>query len=139
RALHLLVQAVLLFVLFFVQLILNSMIGMKGSSWDGLLLIGFSVVWALVLRGGPSFAMAGVALVRSNGRRAARWQAAWRWVLVWVQGLVPLGAMAVATNQGMHDTWQVFLVVLALWAVVVVWLPRRALHDRLAGTYLVPE
>jgi hypothetical protein len=145
RAFHLLAQGVLLFVLFFVSIIVDRATANFRPGWmeaaDAWPLVGLSVAWAFLLRGGPSFPMAGVALVRSDGRRAARWQAAWRSALVWAQGLVPfLVLKAMRWPQSMPEKeGQLYLAALALWAVLTAWLPRRTPHDRLAGTYLVPE
>jgi hypothetical protein len=146
RAFHLLVQGVLLFVLFFVSIIVDRATADVRPGWVAAVgawpIVGLSLLWAFLLRGGPSFPMAGVALVRSDGRRAARWQAAWRSALVWAQGLGPFLVLAAITGwwqskRGGDLFW--YLAALALWAVFTAWLPRRTLHDRLAGTYLVPE
>src|SRR5262249_58092433 len=50
------------------------------------------VVWAFLLRGGLSYRIAGIDLVRSDGRPARRVQCAWRALLVWapVTGLLLL-------------------------------------------------
>ena len=145
RAFHMLVQGVLLFVLFFVSIIVDRATANFHPAWVAAVgawpLVGLSLLWAFLLRGGPSFPMAGVALVRSEGRRAARWQAAWRSALVWAQGLGPFLVLAAVTGRWQPkqggDLW--YLAALTLWAVLTAWLPRRTLHDRLAGTYLVPE
>jgi eukaryotic-like serine/threonine-protein kinase len=145
RALHLLVQGVLLFVLLFVLLILPRGSGSFFTVWFGsalpLVVLGMSLGWAILLRSGPSFPMAGVALVRSDGRRAARWQAGWRSALVWAQGVVPLIVLSVTRWQATvpGEELQLFPLALTLWAILTAWLPRRTLHDRLAGTHIVPE
>src|SRR5262249_17528138 len=41
------------------------------------------VVWAFLTRGGFSYRLAGLALVRGDGRPASRLQCAWRALLVW--------------------------------------------------------
>jgi hypothetical protein len=153
RALHLLVQGVLLLVALGVDVVTENLLHLHwvGPPLAPLVLIGVSLAWAFLLRGGPSFPMAGLALVRADGRRAARWQAAWRSVLVWAQWVVPVttftflhwwhgGRLANQSPiQFQGDEAQQFLAAFALWIILAVWLPRRPLHDRLAGTYLVPE
>src|SRR5947207_11609748 len=41
-------------------------------------------IWAFLARGGLTFRLAGIALLRSNGRKALRVQCAWRALLVWL-------------------------------------------------------
>jgi len=36
-------------------------------------------------------------------------------------------------------SWWAALALLAIYAVLALWLPSRGVHDRLAGTYLVPR
>jgi hypothetical protein len=145
RAFHLLVQGVLLFVLFFVGIILDNLTRKIGPRWiaepASWFPIATSIGVACLLRGGPSFSMAGVALVRSDGRPAARWQAAVRSALVWGQMLIPLLVTTLLRGQGRTDLAdsQLAFAAFALVMFPVVWLPRRTLHDRLAGTHLVPE
>jgi hypothetical protein len=96
--------------------------------------------------------MAGLALVRADGRRAGRWQAAWRSALVWAQWAVPFTAFSVLRwwqagrpagkspldFQQEPDT-QTCLALFFLWTVLTVLVLPRTPHDRLAGTYVVPE
>jgi len=113
------------------------------------------VIWAFLWRGGLSYRIVQIALVRGDGRPAGRWQCAWRAFLVWV----PLTALLlvslwlnawywsvwhpgtpyrwVATLSSL--TWYAAAILLLVYAVLAVWLPTRSLHDRLAGTYLVPR
>jgi eukaryotic-like serine/threonine-protein kinase len=51
------------------------------------------VLWAFVARGGFSYRIAGLALVRRDGRPAARWQCARRALLVWL----PVTALLIAS------------------------------------------
>jgi hypothetical protein len=108
------------------------------------------VTWAGLARGGPSFGLCGIALVRADGRRAARWQAALRCLLVWLQAeVVAVGLFAawmlavIALSADPKETgWVPWLVIpgcLLVYVVLTAWLPRRTLHDRLARTYLVPK
>jgi hypothetical protein len=106
------------------------------------------VVEALFLRRGLSEALGGVALVRSDGRPIARWQAAWRALLIWAQacgafvgawrGTGWLAAVLGFGGWGIDDIWAGFVAVM-LWQFVTVWVPRRSLSDFLSGTYLVPR
>jgi hypothetical protein len=154
RALQLIVQGILLIAAFMAVLIVGSLLHVRWISLPlaPLVLIGVSLAWAFLLRGGPSFPMAGLALVRSDGRRAARWQAGLRSALVWAQWLIP-ATVYTATSwwlagrpagkspldfQRENDV-QWCLIALLVWALLTAWLPRRTLHDRLAGTYIVPE
>jgi hypothetical protein len=113
------------------------------------------VVWAFLTRGGLSFRLAGLMLVRDDGSRAARWQCAWRALLVWgpVAGLLLFSLWLDAWHWSTWDAsqprhWVAWLTVSAWWAgwallPIYVFLalrqPGRALHDRLAGTYVVPR
>jgi hypothetical protein len=104
----------------------------------------FWIVWAFAFRGGYAYWRGGIALRRADGRKAARWQCAFRALLVWGP-LATLYCSAVAVaHYAPNWPWLYF----ALWglgtALVPLYLllallnPARALHDRLAGTYLVP-
>jgi eukaryotic-like serine/threonine-protein kinase len=113
------------------------------------------VVWAFVARGGFSFWIIGLSLVRSNGKPAGRFQCAWRALLVWLPAtallLLSAWCNAVywsrwpqATASGILLwasclTYWAAIVTLLLCAVLALWMPNRSLHDRLAGTYLVPR
>jgi hypothetical protein len=105
---------------------------------------GAWVVWAFLTRGGLTLRIMGLALVRADGRPAARWQCAWRALLVWLPVLLPLVACVwikvFAPGLRFVHTGFWWLAVAALLAEVVLGIlrPHRALHDRLAGTYLVP-
>ena len=107
-------------------------------------------------RGGFTFRLAGITLLRSNGRKALRIQCAWRAFLVWMPVVAFLTAMAwldglwLATwsRQGTSYGWAYWpswlcwglaLTLLPLYVGLALWLPNRGLHDRLAGTYLVPR
>ncbi len=114
-------------------------------------------VWAFIFRGGLTFRLAGIALLRSNGRKALRIQCAWRALLVWlpVVGLLTLSCWLDTvwlaawfhrnlslyhwTNALSWVCWGLALLLLPLYGGLVLWLPNRGVHDRLAGTYLVPR
>jgi hypothetical protein len=113
------------------------------------------VLWAFITRGGLSLYIVGLTLVRRDNRKAARWRCAWRALLVWL----PVTALFVVSmwlefvywstwREDEPHRWLGALTRTAWWsavALLVVWVilalrsPARALHDRLAGTYLVPR
>lgn len=113
------------------------------------------IVWAFMFRGGITFPMLGLTLVRANGRRAWRVQCAWRAMLVWLPFLALLAASAwmesdfLASFDGTDSLdwmawlswglwWLATLLLPAYW-LIALWNPERSWHDRLAGTYLVPK
>jgi hypothetical protein len=107
--------------------------------------LAWLIVWAFVFRGGLSFWIAGIDVVRSDGRRAGRLRCTWRALLLWgPPSLLALLALAV---ECFRPEW--LGVPLALWLAAVVWLvaclglalrwPERGPHDVLAGTQLVPR
>jgi hypothetical protein len=113
------------------------------------------ILWAFVVRGGLSYRMTGLALVRRDGRLAARWQCLWRAFLVWVPvtGLFVLSYCLEASYWWAWEaggaphwwltlasaSWYAALLLLVAYVLMAVWRPARTLHDRLAGTYLVPR
>jgi hypothetical protein len=113
------------------------------------------LLWAFLLRGGYTLRLAGIALLRSNGRKALRIQCAWRALLVWMPIVALLTAMAwldgrwlaVWFRQSTYGwpywlssvCWALAVLLLPVYIGLALWLPNRCLHDRLAGTYLVPR
>jgi hypothetical protein len=103
------------------------------------------ILWALIFRGGFSLRLMGITLVRANGRKAARWQCAWRALLVWTPVVVLLGASLLV--QARFPAWGrlalslcwLAAVCLVIYLLLGIRFPRRSLHDRLTGTYLVPN
>jgi hypothetical protein len=113
------------------------------------------ILWAFVTRGGLSYRFTGIALVRSDGRPAERFRCMWRAFLVWA----PLSALLVLSywtddwywqlwDDGVAPPWLPWLSSSLWWSVwllcaaylaLAVRFPTRSLHDRLAGTYLVPS
>jgi hypothetical protein len=103
----------------------------------------FCVLAALVFRGGLRHYSLGVRLVRRDGRRAGRLRCGWRalaawavvvcWVLLqeytWRKQLAYLGDFG----------WIVLGVLTPVSLAVMLRTPARSLHDRLAGTWLVPR
>jgi hypothetical protein len=116
---------------------------------------GLWVLSAFVFRGGISMPLMGLSLVRSDGRRAGRFRCALRTLLVWLPPTALLaGAVLLetwywsATRAVSGRGWEPWLAellrlasvgLLALYPVLAVRSPDRALHDRLAGTCLVPR
>jgi eukaryotic-like serine/threonine-protein kinase len=113
------------------------------------------VLWAFVWRGGFSFSWMGLALARSDGRKAARWQCALRALLLWLPvfgllaGAVWLDAWFwLSLPTGVPDPWLWWVscglwyggvLLLPLYALLAIQFPLRGLHDWLVGTYLVPR
>jgi hypothetical protein len=116
--------------------------------WAFLALPGVGIAVAAYARGGLSEALGSVALVRSDGRPAARWQAAWRALLIWAQTYGAFfgawaGALRLDRVLGLRE-WRIDelttgFAAVVVWQLVAVWLPRRSLSDFLARTYLVPR
>jgi hypothetical protein len=117
------------------------------------------VLWALATRGGFSYRVAGIALVHSDGRRPSHLRCAWRSLLFWA----PLTALLVlsilldawfwreweaAGNGANLSPWLTWLssaawgaaaLLLPIYAGLALLCPGRSLHDRIAGTCLVPR
>lgn len=102
------------------------------------------VVFALVFRGGLSFLLAGLTLVRRDGRKAGRVRCAVREALGWL----PVAAMllAVVAVQVLWPGWgfgraamaAASLAVLAGSVAIAIRFPERGPLDRIVGTYIVP-
>jgi len=104
-----------------------------------------SLLSAFVFRGGLILRLFGVALVDSTGAEVSRWRALWRACLAWMPLIVlQLLADYASLTLGMYPTVE-WAVVASLWLLVGVgtaWaiaIPARGLHDRIAGTWLVPK
>jgi hypothetical protein len=113
------------------------------------------VVWAFLWRGGLSYRIVGIDIVRGDGRPAPRYRCAWRAFLVWAPPTaLLLGSLWLQARfwQGWHageparwlrtlsdGAWYAALLLLAGYVVLALLRPGRAPHDRLAGTYLVPK
>jgi uncharacterized RDD family membrane protein YckC len=110
-------------------------------------------LWAFLTRGGLSLRIAGLALVRADGREAGHFGCACRALLVWTPVLVLLVAGVGADlwywqlDAGplrwllglLWYAWWVGLALLIVYPLLALWHPRRGLHDRLAGTWVVPR
>ncbi len=117
----------------------------------GGVLVWFVAAWPLVwaafafaFRGGVSMHIAGVALVRPDGRPAGRLRCAAREFLVWlpltVLLLAAFGVQVVAPELVVLRTalWLLGVLLLPLYVVVALRDPSRPPQDRIVGTYLVP-
>lgn len=102
------------------------------------------IVSAALFRGGPSMLLTGIAVVRTDGRRAFRRQCAGRAAIVWL----PVALLLVASVWIQIEHYQLAYVAAGLWAAAAVLLivyfvialkyPNRPPQDRIAGTCLVP-
>jgi hypothetical protein len=113
------------------------------------------VLWAFVARGGLSYLMTGIAIVRHDGLPAGRFRCLWRALLVWPLPAAlffvsyrldawywahwdPAGSLDWLAWLAACVFWGTYLL-LAAYFVTAVCFPKRSLHDVLAGTYLVPR
>ncbi len=106
------------------------------------------IVWpafAFAFRGGLAYVLSGVSIVRKSGRPAARWRIAVRSFLAWLPlSLVLLLCLfvqlkwpeAVGLRAGLLI---VALLMLPVMLVLAVRNPSQGPHDKLLGTYLVPN
>jgi hypothetical protein len=102
------------------------------------------VVGAAVLRGGVSMLLAGIALVRADGRKATRRQCATRAALVWAPvaalllGTTALQAFAPERVHLAAGLWLLAVALLPVYVGIALRFPDRPPQDRVTGTYLVP-
>ena len=102
------------------------------------------VLWAFVACGGLSLPLAGITLVRKDGRRASRLACGWRTLLVWALPTVLLIASRYVRETDPAATglasglWLATVLVLLGFLALALVLRSRGPHDRLAGTQLVP-
>ncbi len=108
-------------------------------------LVAAWVAWAFLTRGGFSFWLVGLTLLRGNGRKALRLQCAWRALLVWTPFVALLWLSGYVHERFAAAAWLAHglswlaIGLLLLYVLVALRYPDRALHDRLSGTYLVPR
>ena len=110
------------------------------SAADAVLFAAF----AFAFRGGISYLLSGIALVRGAGRPAGRWTCAAREVAMWAPLVLALVVNIVV--QAAHPEWVyvrlafAMLTVLVLLGYLLIGLryPNRGPHDELVGTYMVP-
>ncbi len=110
-------------------------------------ILGVALVFtafAFAFHGGASYLLAGIALVRRDGRAASRWACAAREFLMWLPLLFVL--ILNIGIQAYHPDWvyvrlgSAGLTVAMLIGYLFVGLryPNRGPHDELVGTYMVP-
>jgi eukaryotic-like serine/threonine-protein kinase len=102
------------------------------------------VMWAILMRGGLSFPLTGLSLVRGDGRAAKPLTCGLRTLLVWappitlfagsryLQRLSPEAVMLA------WSLWIAGVLLLVVFVAITLWLPNRGPHDRLSGTVVVP-
>jgi hypothetical protein len=104
------------------------------------------VLSAMLFRGGLRHYILGVRLVRRDGRRAGRLRCGWRALTAWTF-LAPLALWPLLVENArklqiayLGDLcWVASGLLTLLFFVVILRTPARSLHDRLAGTWLVPR
>jgi hypothetical protein len=104
-------------------------------------------VWAafaFLFRGGLAMRLAGIALVRNDGRPAGRFWCALRELLVWTPlvllliGCLWVQAYFPGVTAARVGLWLTALVLLPVYVAVALWNPTRPPQDRLFGTHIVP-
>jgi hypothetical protein len=106
-----------------------------------------AVLWSALTRGGLLLGLAGIALVRSDSRPAERWRCAWRTLVAWTPVVALLAGSCLASGRVLPPResqlawmlWWLALATVIAYPLIALALPARSLHDRLAGTYLVPK
>jgi uncharacterized RDD family membrane protein YckC len=106
------------------------------------------VVGLLYLCNALSFRVMGITILSRDGRRASLWLRLARALLSWgflalLAGMAFL-ALAVFEDPAVPDSMGfgllgVVIATLLAYLGVIIWWPSRAPHDRITGTYLVPE
>jgi hypothetical protein len=133
-----------LFLMFFLS---SEFIRPRLFPWDLETVIAIPIAWvfwAIIARGGLSFTLAGIALVRRDGLRASRLACGWRALLVWA-----LPTALLASSRYLQETapeamglalrlWIGAVLLLVAYVALALLFPRRCLHDQMAGTLLVP-
>ena len=148
RAMHLGIQAFFLLPGLLLMVLLSSgLLLTHFYPWDMAMVVvipAFWVVWAFASRGGLSFPLAGIALVRNDGRRASRLACGWRAFLVWLAPTLLLAASSYVretypeADRLALGLWSGALLLLACYLVLALLFRNRGPQDRLAGTLLVP-
>ncbi len=104
------------------------------------------ILWSMIMRGGLSLSLMGIELLQANGKKAGPFRIGLRSVAVWGPffALLLFSIYLQETGRwgqvGMPWTfWWLAVIYLAVCAVTVLIWPRRGLHDRLTGIYLLPR
>ena len=102
-------------------------------------------IFAYLFRGGLSMKIAGITLVKQNGRKAGRFRCVLREMLVWTPLVLVLSldlwvqAFHPSYVQTRTVIWLSGMVLLILYVVIALRYPDRPIQDRIVGTHLVPE
>lgn len=102
------------------------------------------VFWAIVARGGLSYRLAGLALVRDVGGPAGPWALGLRALLAWgppsalMAGSLYLQYQFPDAVLGSWILWTAGAALLVLFGVLTILFPGRGIHDRITGTVVVP-
>jgi hypothetical protein len=102
------------------------------------------IAWASLMRGGLSYPLAGLSLVRGDGRVAGRPACALRAGHVWAPPLVLFAGARYLQYQSPHEVmlawslWIFGVLLLIGYVPLALWLPSRGPHDRLSRTVVVP-
>ncbi|WP_165225753.1 protein kinase domain-containing protein [Aquisphaera insulae] len=148
RGLHLAIQGFFLSPGLAIMLLVSSgLLGpglFPGNAAIVFLVPCFWTLWSVANPGGLSAALAGLCLVRNDGRPAGRRATAWRSFLIWAPPSTLLAAScyvqdaAPAAVGAALALWIAAVVVLLGYAALALIFPGRSIQDRLAGTLLVP-
>jgi uncharacterized RDD family membrane protein YckC len=159
RIKHLVAQSVLLLPPALMQIgIFREGIGIKRSNpWDqvpaptflshlGLILIVpfIVLVWTFIMRGGYIYRSAGIMIAKTSGARASRLRCTFRALLAWAPFVILMACFKLMhpnlmENNDMDGLLMVWLTLLGSYYLLALVFPRRGLHDRIAGTTLIPR
>ena len=120
--------------------------GGSAGGYTSLILAGVpaaGVGWSALTRGGLLLGLAGIALVRADSRPAEPWRCCWRSLVVWAPIAALLAASCWSRAHGLiQSSWTFWVLALAavlFYPMLALAFPSRSVHDRLAGTWLVPR
>ncbi|WP_435010886.1 protein kinase domain-containing protein [Tundrisphaera lichenicola] len=103
------------------------------------------IIWDFLTQGGFSLRLAGLGLVRWDGRPAPRWRCAWRSFLVWAPPTALLVASVFVMGRIPNPNWArwipffVSVASLPVYVVLALVFPSCGPHDRLSGLRVVPR
>jgi len=103
------------------------------------------MAWDLASRGGYSLRLAGLGLIRRDGRPATSWRCAWRSLLTWAGPSSLLFASVVLRVRAPGAPWAWWAAfglagaLLPIQAALAVAFPSEGPHDRLSGLRVVPK
>ncbi len=115
--------------------------------WDLQVVLAVPLIWtawAILTRGGLSYPLTGLSLVRGDGRFASRLACGLRTGLVWAPPLALFAGSRYLQHRSPDavmlawSLWIVGVLLLVGYAPLALWLPDRGPHDRLSGTVVVP-